>query len=54
MDEITSVWNPVMQTIQQAREYLEDESSDWTNEQQQEVESTIVDIEQMLELVSSQ
>jgi len=51
MDELTPTWNLIQQTIRQARHYLDDKSSEWTKDQQQEVECTIADIEQMLEVV---
>lgn len=53
-DEVTSMWNPIMQTIRQARQYLDDDLSEWTKDQQQEVENTVTDIGQMLEVVSDQ
>lgn len=54
VEEITSMCNPILQTIRLARQYLDDDMSDWSKTQKDEVESTIADIEQMLEVVSDQ
>ena len=52
MDEITPMWSSIQQTVRQAKQHLDDDSSDWTKDQQNEIESSIADVEQMLEVVS--
>ena len=53
IDEMAGVWGQITQTIEQARQLLDDDTSGLTADQQQELEATVSDIEQMLEIVST-